>query len=422
MSVDIKTNIKKFEPKTVVQTEEDTGKKFIDLRSLIQEPDEKYEVGNPSRYNVVKARKANRFGKTEIKYYILEKGCPVFQINEWLDLKNDKETTGKKYAYILNRFLNYLDSRGKKYYDVTVNDVTDYVLYRMYGGEDNVTLIKSKIRYKTISDDVTVIKMLYKWLATRIGRVILETTTKEVNHFSSKSYLFAEVGLSEYEQLIEKHLDSMPDTKQYKKWYTEEEIDAIASNFKTLRDKVIFLCTVEAGLRIDEALSIHLRDYDGIECTVEPSRSKTNTRKLALTKKTCQLIDKYIMSERADAEQESGKLCDYLFITLRPGDTQGEQLKYRNYYKALKRAARKAGLDEDMIRTHSGRSTKVMSLLVTQAEHPEKNLTDNQIRLTMGWNSLDSLAPYRDNKNMAIAKSAQQKILSRKDNKESEDK
>lgn len=413
--MNVKSNVTIFKQPDLVQTEKQTGKKYIDLKSLIKEPDKKYEIGNPKRYNVVKAQKPGRNGKTELKHYIIEKGCPVFLINEWLDLKNSEPTTGRKYAYILTRFLNYLDFREKKFYDVTVNDVMDYVLYRMYGGEENVTLIKSKIRYKTISDDVTVIKMLYKWLTTRLGRVILEPTSKKVNYNANKSYLFAEVGQTQYEQLIDKHLDSMPDTKRYIKWYTEEQIDAIASNFTNLRDKVIFLCTVDGGMRIDEVLSIYLKDYDGIDCTVEPSRSKTKVRTIKLKKSTCEMIDNYIMSERADAEYESGKLCDYLFVTLRKGSTQGEQLKYQNYYKALKRAAKKAGLNEDMIRTHSGRSTKVMSLLEHQAEHPEDNITDNQIRLTMGWNSLDSMTPYRDNKNTIIAKSAQEKILSKKD-------
>ena len=419
--MEFESNIRKFKPVSIIQEDGDTKKKTIDISSIIREPDERYEIGSGTRYNVIKALKPTRSGERQIKYYILEKGCPVFQINEWLDLKNSSVSTGKKYAYIINRFLNYLDMRKKKYYEVNINDVSDYVLYRMYGGNDNVTLIKSRIRYKTITDDVMVIKMLYSWLSVRIGRVILETRVK-TNHNSNYSYLFSEIGQTDYEELITKHLDSLPDSKRWLKWYSEEQIDAISSNFTTLRDKAIFLCTVDGGMRIDEVLSIKLSDYDGIAHTVIPSRSKTEIRSVVLTEKTCKLIDRYIMSERSDAEMESCKMCDYLFITQKKGPTQGDPLTYLNYYKILKRAGKKAGIDEDIIRTHSGRSTKVMELLEHQVLHPEDNITDNQIKLTMGWKNLNSLTPYRDNKNPVLAKSAQEKINIRKNSKECEDK
>ena len=74
------------------------------------------------------------------------------------------------------------------------------------------------------------------------------------------------------------------------------------------------------GFRIDEVLSITLDSYNAIEQLVQPTRSKGRAnagkgenplRLVALPKKTCDIIDKYVQTERADAERESGKLSQY---------------------------------------------------------------------------------------------------------------
>nr|WP_300561841.1 tyrosine-type recombinase/integrase [uncultured Oscillibacter sp.] len=171
--------------------------------------------------------------------------------------------------------------------------------------------------------------------------------------------------------------------------------------------------------RIDEVLSITLDSYNATDRIVQPTRSKgrananrksNSLRVVALPEKTCNIIDRYIQTERATAETESGRISQYLFINLNSGKAQGTPLRYHNYLKILKRCAERAGLDPSKIRTHNGRSTKAMEFLEHQALHPEDSITDGIIMESFGWRSFSSIDHYRNHNNQIIAKSVMEKL------------
>ena len=167
------------------------------------------------------------------------------------------------------------------------------------------------------------------------------------------------------------------------------------------------------GFRIDEVLSMELENYDSLRRLIQPMRSKgklpaysteNNTlRMVALPQKTCDIIDRYILEERSVAESESGVINQNLFINIKKGSDFGRPLAYRNYLKILKRCAKRAGLNSDKIRTHSGRSTKVMEYIEHQIKHPEDGITDAILMECFGWKNIDSIQPYKNHNNPAIA-------------------
>jgi len=196
------------------------------------------------------------------------------------------------------------------------------------------------------------------------------------------------------------------------------EKEALLSNFLTLRDKSIFLLSLE-GMRIDEILSVRLADYDNEKHILRPSRSKgrvtvtaekNNLRPVVLPERTYKILDSYIFTERADAETKSGKLSEWLFINLKNGRSIGNPLSYRSFWETMKLCAKRAGFDESKIRTHSGRSTKVMEILEHQSKHPEDGITDVIIMELMGWKSMNSINPYKQEDNMIIAMEAAKKV------------
>ena len=226
----------------------DAKPKEINLRELYrssENEDSLYE----KRFQSINAIVPIMNGQPEKRYYITDNGIPVFQLNEWLNKKNKKKNTGKKYSNILVRFLNYLDMIKKEYWEVDEIIVEDYMLFLLFGNSKNITLAKAKIRYKTIDDNVMVIKTFYKWLSKRIHRVCIHGVTKKM--INTYAFLYGQISETDYEDIILKHLDSMLPSREYIKWYTDEQIDAMVNEFKTLRDKGIFLCSVDGGMRID---------------------------------------------------------------------------------------------------------------------------------------------------------------------------
>lgn len=356
---------------------------------------------------------------TEYTRHMITKNCmPFFPGNQWLELKSiRKASTGKEYAKKLAVFLNWLDSKNVMYENATNHHVREFLHELVFGNlkNDKVLSIQSTVGYSTLMKYITVITGFYGWLDDmRQTAMLWKKKSVQANH----SFLYGQIYSQEYKYLVDGYAAKLKRGRDYTKWYDGETKELLCRNFKTLRDEAVLRLTFE-GFRIDEVLSITLDSYNAIEQLVQPTRSKGRAnagkgenplRLVALPKKTCDIIDKYVQTERADAERESGKLSQYLFVNLNYGKKQGQPLSYHNYLKILKRCASRAGLDASKIRTHNGRSTKVMEFLEHQSLHPEDNITDGMIMENFGWKSLSSIDHYRNHNNPVIAKSVMEKL------------
>lgn len=374
-------------------------------------------------YRVVPA-KLSVCGKITKRWMIVDNKIPVYELNEWVELKSlRKASTGREYANKLSVFLNFLSERDIEYDQVSRNDVLAFIDFLIYGLSQNDKVINVKnasVTYNTLSLYIAVITEFYKWLYEKVnGELpIVDSTRRKL---SGKSFLYGQIYDFNYFTIIEKRIRTLKSSREYIKWYAEEEKETLLSNFLTLRDKSIFLITLE-GMRIDEVLSIRMSDYDSERHIVRPSRSKgrlTSTleksvlRPVVLPERTYKILDAYIFTERADAETKSGRLSEWLFINLKNSDSLGHPLSYRSFWETMKRCAKRAGFDESKIRTHSGRSTKVMEVLEHQSKHPEDGITDVIIMELMGWKSMNSINPYKQEDNMIIAMEAAKKIHNR---------
>ena len=145
--------------------------KYLDLRDIVNERSTLLGVLGEDRFKSIKAETLDIANNKAYTYYVVDDGLPVFQVNEFLDTKRDSENTVRKYSNIMSRFLNYLNQRDMDYFEADNNVVEDYIKFRIYGGDSNLTLLKSTINYKTIMDDITVIKAFYLWLSRRCTRL-----------------------------------------------------------------------------------------------------------------------------------------------------------------------------------------------------------------------------------------------------------
>lgn len=381
--------------------------------------DEKKDI---LEYKVEKAIIETIGGDEEIRWYITVNGLPEYLVNDFIESKSIKKiNTGKKYAYSLVKFLNFIGSKGIHYTKCTTVQAKLYVRYLIFGEMEDLKIMDKshRISMSTLRGDITVMTEFYKYL--RDEEADMNIVMKDGTITNKYAFLYGQIFEFDYFKIVDSNVGNLSKGKEYIKWYSEEEIEAISSNFTTIRDKVVFLLTVEGGMRIDEVLSLEMTSIDHIDRTVQPIRSKRQEdgseqiRVIALTEETYKLLNDYIDNERAAAESESNRFINEIFINLNKGKNQGRPLKYNNYRGILKTAAKKAGLNEELIRTHSGRSTKVDSLLEHQVKYPEDNLTDEIIRQIMGWEDCNSIQPYKNRGNKAIALAASNKIFKRRD-------
>lgn len=380
---------------------------------------------NDNKYRLVRGAIETSEGIKK-RWLITRNYIPYIDANEWLYRYSEStDSTAKEYGSKLVVFLNFLDMLNKDYKKGTKKDIHNFIYYLMANKtlDFNQFNINDNIGFSTIRKYITVIKSFYKRMAesTDDSTILLVKSKYNKNKYT---FMYGQIWNTSYDELIDEVVNKCKNSREYIKWYTEDEKKALLSATKSLRDKALLLLTFE-GLRIDEALSVRIYDYDSNNQVITPSRSKgknskADIRVVSLPNETCKILDNYINTERVDAEIESGEITDYIFINLIKGPNQGKPMKYSTALDMLKRAAKRCGIDSALIRTHSGRSTKVMEVLEHQTLYPEDNITDDMIRKMFGWENIKSLEPYRDRNNLIIAKSAAAKIHARKGNKRNE--
>lgn len=381
--------------------------------------DIKVAVDEGIPYKVEKAKIETDEGDFIERRVITRDGIPEYQVNDFLlDKGLSKKTTNYTYAYSLVKLLNFLRARNIEYVDCTQYQAKQYVRYLIFGEMEDLKVLdqKNKVSYSTISRDITVMNEFFRFLKSEQIDIQMQFENKKIAR--KRAFLYGQIVDYDYIKIVEKNVKNLKPSKRYLKWYEEEHKNSILSNFTCKRDSVVFLLTLE-GMRIDEVLSLQLQNIDYVEQTVQPSRSKRKRdlvegdeeiRIVSLPTDTFEKLNEYIETERADAESESGIFSDHVFINIKRNSSQGKVLTYHNYRKILKGASRRGGLDSKTIRTHSGRSTKVNELLEHQVLHPEDHVTDEMIRQMMGWESPDSINPYKNRQNKVIAKAAAEKV------------
>lgn len=195
----------------------------------------------------------------------------------------------------------------------------------------------------------------------------------------------------------------------YTKWFSPEEVQLVAQNLP-LRDRCIFLISVETGYRISSVLSILTNAQDIKNGFVEETFSKTGpTHAARISSQLQRLLVEYITTERKRVVEKTGEGNEHLFLTNK-GKNVGNPVSYNAFYLALKTAEKKIRESQpdkqDMVlHTHAGRSTffnRLMHDNLDRKQRGENPLSDAQISHLMDWTSMECLQAYYDYQERAL--------------------
>ncbi|BDZ31847.1 tyrosine-type recombinase/integrase [Lactiplantibacillus sp. WILCCON 0030] len=351
--------------------------------------------------NNIQVKKATN--DIEVRYVVTRNAIPIPSVALWLDWESMRSPlTGKAYAYCICSFFRFLDKYQLDFRkDVTRSTIEEYLKQLIFASTP-VTQIKSQIPYKGLQKHLTAIKNLYKWLESE--HEIIQSPTKSLHSSTRYAQNYNKTKML-YGQIHDYKIDNTflnrvyyHEPRKYIKWYTNEEITIISQHFTNIRDKAMFLVSIETGMRIGELCGLKLDNFDRYEKSLTVERdnnvenlayAKTSNRTNYISSDLTHLLSEYLIEVRNKIPKNTG----YLFVNYH-GAYRGNPVSPTNFLSILKRAARRGGIDPKLFRTHSGRSTRAQKLIELMRNDPDSGVTMAFILEDMGWSSERSTKPY----------------------------
>lgn len=208
------------------------------------------------------------------------------------------------YSYDLKKFEKYIKSHGKNIYQVTSQDITQFLLNEKKKNNSSRTLARA----------VAAIRQFYKFL--------------EIEH----------KGIANPTDSIDSpNLDPhLPD------FLTTTEVDRLFSHFNIkdayeLRDYAVFELLYASGLRISEAIGLKLEDVDFEDDLIHVLGKGDKERIVPFGPKAKEILNQYIKWARSQILKS--RHTDYLFVSKKSG-----QLDRKSVWRLLKKYSDRSGI------------------------------------------------------------------------------
>lgn len=329
-------------------------------------------------------------GKSKRYYIIMDWDVPASDVNRHLLIaQKERHRSVSSNAYYICNFLNTIYFDGLSLDTVTYDYIGAYL--------DSLYLDKGKSR-TVIWAIISALTALFEDLAVRDFQLDASLLRYPGKHVTITEKNQSKTLLKELRKSYPKRKSERINEKSvYTKWYTQEQIVAIANAFPIV-DRCIFLDTVYTGHRIDTALSLELQDFDPKGNTVYGRYTKTGkTHKAHIPDSLVDLINTYLIQIRSYIVEKTGSKSTSLFL-----NRDGSPRTYRAYYNSMRRVEEKLKqtqpeLGVTSLHTHAGRSTflaAIRSYQLEQRRHNKETFTDADLLTLMDWRTMGSLENY----------------------------
>ena len=263
-------------------------------------------------------------------------------IEKFLDFIDVSDNTIKTYNVGLLQFIQYLKDHNIQ--EPTREDIIDFREY----------LKEEQLKPNTINAYLIAIRNFYNWLEYE---GITKDITKKIKGI----------------KLERKHL---------KRGLSVEEIRKVLSVCKDTREELLIKLMINCGLRCNEVVNIQLEDfYDdkGIIMmrVLGKARGGLKQDSIKIDNRLFELIQEYV---------KQYDIKDYLFVSTSNHNTNGK-LTTKTIRYIVKHLFERAGLDMDMLSTHSTRHTTCELLL-------EKGMPIQEVSEFMRHKSISTTVAY----------------------------
>lgn len=231
----------------------------------------------------------------------------VDEFIEYLRSRQASANTVASYERDIVQFNNYFENKGKKIFDLTSEDMEDYIAYMKSQGKSNSTISRTNAS----------IKALYKYLLSK--KFVEENITNDVSTPKVDRKDPTILTKDEIEKLLEQ-----PDL----------------TDLKGQRDKAMLEILYATGIRVTELISLRIEDVNLPNAYVKVKK-KNSERHIHLGNYALKCIASYIENIRSlliKSEDEKS-----LFI-----NTNGQKMTRQGFWKILKQYKEEAKIDKEL--------------------------------------------------------------------------
>lgn len=269
---------------------------------------------------------------------------PVIKYLKYLDNIGKAENTLKSYCHHLKFYFQFLKEKERGFKEVDLDLLAEFIawLRSPYQSTKVVQLKQTKARRseRTVNTMLTCVQSFYDYLMRieDFEKDISEKTKKQMSgkYRSFKPFLHH---ISK-EKYYDKNILKIKEPRREVLTLTNNQVQSVHNACSNIRDALLIRVLYEGGLRIGEALSLWLEDFDIGSTSIQVRKSKTMNgqgRKVYVSGDTMNVFQDYLI-EHHDAD------TNYVFINL-SGPNKGEPLNYRAAFDVIERIRKKTLID-----------------------------------------------------------------------------
>lgn len=314
-----------------------------------------------------------------VRYYLAdETGVPVQPVLKYLKFKDNAgyaRNTLRMHCIHLKHFFTYLGEAGKGYEQVNIDDLAGFL-----GWLKNPDMLKKVVPLRfepehqpqTINAMVDTVVMFYDYLFRHEGmeNQLSEKLVKFVRD-PGRNYRSFLHGIAENRR-IKSHILKLPVPRMRLRTISRKDAAVLLDSCTNLRDYLLLYLLFETGMRIGEALSLWLEDFDmsGLIITLYDRgemenlaeiKTVSSPRKLDCTQELMDLFTGYI------CEYHTAEIgTNHVFLKLK-GRMAGKAMDYGDVDNLFRALRKKTGI---RVTPHMFRHTS-LSLLYSAGWEPE---------------------------------------------------
>lgn len=315
----------------------------------------------------------------KVRYYLADDtGVPVQPVLKYLKFKDNAgyaRNTLRMHCIHLKHLFTYLGEAGKDYEKVNIDDIAGFLAWLKNPGilKKIVPLrFEPEHQPQTINAMVDTVVMFYDYLLRHGGmeNQLPEKLVKFIRN-PGRNYRSFLHGIAE-NRMIKSHILKLPVPRMQIRTISREDAAVLLDSCTNLRDYLLLYLLFETGMRIGEALSLWIEDFDmaGLTITLHDRgemenlaeiKTVSSPRRLDCTQELMDLFTGYICEYHT-----AGIHTNHVFLKLK-GVMAGKAMDYGDVDNLFRTLREKTGIS---VTPHMFRHTS-LSLLYSAGWEPE---------------------------------------------------